>query len=297
MLFCSRHWDNTSYLLPFYTFFLLFNVLLAITAILGNSLILLALHKDTSLHPPSKLLFCSLAITDLCVGVVSQPIAITFVVSSLNESWNICRTAIYAAYVVNPIPCSVSLATLTAIGVDRLLALLLKLRYRQVVTVKRVRVIIVLFWPISSVLGILFVWDITVYFIASGSLIALQVIVSTYSYTRIFGVIRRQQVQVQDTPGVQRTGNSLNMARYKKTVSNALWVHLTLATCYIPFAVVTVVIAVRGFSSSIFLVESVAITLVYLNSSLNPVLYCWKIKEVRQAVKKTVRQFCDCFSD
>ena len=86
------------------------------------------------------------------------------------------------------------------------------------------------------------------------------------------------------------------MARYKKTVFNALWVHLTLTTCYIPFAVVTTVIAIRGLGISLFLAEGLTVSFVYLNSTLNPILYCWKIKEVRQAVKGTIRQICACFS-
>ena len=81
------------------------------------------------------------------------------------------------------------------------------------------------------------------------------------------------------------------MARYKKTVINALWVHLNLATCYLPFAVVMTVSAVQCLSPFLFLVEFVAVNFIYLNSSLNPVLYCWKIKEVRQAVKEILRQF------
>ena len=136
MLFCSRHWDNESYLLPFYNYSVYVLVLLAITATIGNSLILVALQKDTSLHPPSKILLRSLAITDLCVGVISLPLAVTLLLSSVNESWSICRIAKYSVYVVTTISSGVSLATLSAIGVDRLLALLLKLRYRQVVTVK-----------------------------------------------------------------------------------------------------------------------------------------------------------------
>ncbi|XP_078362173.1 adenosine receptor A3-like [Oculina patagonica] len=295
-LFCSRHWDGQNHLLHFYKFVVVFYVILAITATFGNSLILFALHKDTSLHPPSKLLLRSLTITDLCVGVISLPIAITLVLSAVNESWSLCRLAKYSVYVATTVCSGVSFATLTTIGVDRLLALLLRLRYRQVVTVKRVRLVIFLFWLKSSVVGLLFVWNMTAYFITSGVLIALGVIISSYSYTRIFRTIRRQQTQVQDSLGVQRTGNSPYIMRYKKTVSNALWVHLTLAACYLPFAVVTAVIAIRGFSTSLFLPEGVAATLVYLNSSLNPVLYCWKIKEVRQAVKETLRQFCACLS-
>ena len=145
MLFCSRHWDNASYLLHFYTFGMVFYVPLAITAALGNSLILVALQKDTSLHLPSKILLRSLAITNFCVGIISLPIVITFVFFIVTERWSVCRIAEYLVAVVATTFFGVSLATLTAIGVDRLLALLLRLRYRQVVTVKRTRAAICLF--------------------------------------------------------------------------------------------------------------------------------------------------------
>ena len=296
MLFCSRHWDGQSYLVHFYTFTVFFCVILTITATLGNSLILFALHKDKSLHPPSKLLLRCLTVTDLSVGVIGQPAAITLLLSAINENWKLCRVAKYLAYVTTTICSGVSLATLTAIGVDRLLALLLGLRYRQVVTVKRVRTIIFLFWLKSSVVGVLYVWDMTAYFISSAVSVMLEVVISTYSYARIFCTIRLQQTQVQDNLGSQRGSISPNMARYKKTVINALWVHLNLATCYLPFAVVMTVSAVRGLSPSVFLAEFVAVNFIYLNSSLNPVLYCWKIKEVRQAVKETLRQFWACLS-
>ena len=136
----------------------------------------------------------------------------------------------------------------------------------------------------------------TAYFTSSAVLVMLEVITSTYSYVRIFRTIRRKQTQVQDTLGGQRGCISPNMVRYKKTVINALWVHLTLATCYLPFAVVMTVSAVQGLSPPLFLAENVAVNFVYLNSSLNPVLYCSKIKEVRQAVKEAFRQFWAYFS-
>ena len=156
--------------------------------------------------------------------------------------------------------------------------------------------IIFLFWLKSSVVGVLYVWDMTAYFISSAVSVMLEVVISTYSYARIFCTIRLQQTQVQDNLGSQRGRISPNMARYKKTVINALWVHLTLATCYLPFAVVMTVSAVQGLSTSLFLAEAMAVSLVYLNSTLNPVLYCWKIKKVRQAVKETLRQFWACLS-
>ena len=101
MFFCSRHWGSESYLLHFYTSTAFFCVILTITATLGNSLILLALQKDKSLHPPSKLLLRCLTVTDLSVGVIGQPAAITLLLSAINENWKLCRVPKYLAYVTN----------------------------------------------------------------------------------------------------------------------------------------------------------------------------------------------------
>ena len=48
------------------------NGFMAITAFLGNTLILVTLHKASSIHPPSKLLFRNLATNDFCVGVIVE---------------------------------------------------------------------------------------------------------------------------------------------------------------------------------------------------------------------------------
>ena len=112
------------------------NIFLSITAFLGNFLILVALNKETSLHPPSKLLYRCLATTDLLVGLVSQPLAATYWMSLVHEHWSLCRYARVAIYISNYASCLVSLSTLMTISVHRLLALLSGIRYRQIDTDK-----------------------------------------------------------------------------------------------------------------------------------------------------------------
>ena len=55
------------------TFIAALNIFLSITACLGNGMILIALRKVSSVHPPTKLFQC-LAVTDLCVGVITEPL-------------------------------------------------------------------------------------------------------------------------------------------------------------------------------------------------------------------------------
>ena len=274
------------------------DIVLSITAFLGNTLILVALHKVTSLHPPSKLLYRTLAITDLCVGIIAEPLRATYLLSVVNERWTICRKAFEAAFLIAVILCSVSLFTLTAISVDRLLALLLGLRYRQVVTLKRTYLSITFFWVVSIFGTIMHFWSRLVTRWYVNIVISLCLVTSFISYTKIFLTLRHHQFQVQDNIHHEQPnqGIPMNIARYKKAVSNAMWVQMTSVVCYLPFGIVVVWLNQNELTSSTYDAWfSVTATLVYLNSSLNPALYCWKMKEVRQAVKDTIGQLCSSF--
>ena len=121
------------------------NMLLAISAIVLNTVILIALNKENSLYQPSKVLLRNLVASDLCVGVVELCLDGKWI-SILQESWQICHY-FYLAYIMGAsISVFGSLWTLTAVGVDRILALLLGLRYRQVVTFRRVYAVAVAVW-------------------------------------------------------------------------------------------------------------------------------------------------------
>ena len=137
-------------------FFVAVDIFLSITAFAGNSLILVALHKESSLHPPSKLLYCCLATTDLLVGLVSLPLSALYWMSVFQEHWSLCRYIRDAAYITAYVLFLVSLMTMTAISLDRLLALLLGLRYKQMVTLKRTYIIVTTFLVfnlVSSICG------------------------------------------------------------------------------------------------------------------------------------------------
>ena len=263
------------------------NIFLSITACLGNALILVSLHKASSIYPPTKFFFRCLTVTDLSVGIIVQPLYATFIMSpsikmTENEVFIMSRVRDALSWMF----CGVSILTSTAISVDRLLALLLALRYRHVVTLRRVRVVITCFWFISASLGSIRISRSGIALIAASTLIPLSLIISTLCYTRIFVKLRHHQIQI---PQRQASEGEipLNIARYKKSVSSILWVQLALVACYAPWGI-AVVLYVNGIGND--MAWPVTETLIYLNSSLNPILYCWKIRAVRQAVQQLIRQ-------
>ena len=274
------------------TFISVLNIFLSITASLGNTLILVALPKvsSRSLHLPSKVLFGSLATTDICVGVIVEPTSVVHWMSVVKQRWNICYYATEANFIISNTLCSVSLAISTAISVDRLLALSLGLRYRNFVTFKRTLVTVISFWVLSILITAGNFWDprIKLWFYHLGICVCL--VTSVFAYTKIFLTLRRNQIQMHQRQPSQAI--PLNIARYRKAVYSAMWVQVTLVVCYLPFAVVAALTPQRGMPLSIYLARQYTGTVVYLNSTLNPLLYCWRIREVRRVVKDTIRRFC-----
>ena len=268
------------------------NIFLAFTAFLGNSLILVALHKESSLHPPSKLLYRCLATTDLLVGLVAQPLHVTYWMSVVHEHWSLCHYTREAAYITGVALCGVSLLTMAVISVDRLLALLLGLRYKEIVTLKRIYIIIASFWVLCLVASLCIIFDQRITLLSILILIPLSLLISLASYTKIFRTLRHHQAQVQQQPSQP---NALNMARYRKAVHSALWVQSVLVICYTPYLIVVFVnTSSTTYSSNSAVAWQMAIILVFFNSTFNPFLYCWKISEVRRAMKQTIRQALCC---
>ena len=130
-------------------------------------------------------------------------------------------------------------------------------------------------------------------------IILLSIIISSFSYSKIFFTLRHQQAQVQNHVQPEqssRVGSVLNIARHKKTVYSVAWIQFAMLACYGPFIVMVFLSRFGnvGYSTEVMIAGEVSLCLIFLNSSLNPVLFCWRIKDVRQEVKNTIRKCLCC---
>ena len=156
-LYCSSNSTSTHYFPAaqkfsnnIYIFACVVIVICSVSSTMGNTMILFALRKCQSLHPPSKALLCSLALTDLFVGLVVLPLFTAYYLMIVLEIPKYyCVIAVTYGRTSNFIG-AVSLETIVTIAIDRVLAFHLRLRYRELMTLRRVVCILVIQWILAA---------------------------------------------------------------------------------------------------------------------------------------------------
>ena len=279
------------------------NGLLSVTATLGNMLVLSALWHCTSLHAPSKALLCNLAAADFLVGVLAEPLATVYYTVSVLGNRSLCHKVRSVWLPVGTLLSSVSLVVMVLITVDRLLAIHLRSRYREVVTLRRVVIVLIFAWtvggPLLPLTGTLA--GKAMYSYVAAIAIPLCIFVSSLCFYLIYKKLRQQTIKIHVFPrhGDEGTvtlqhssGGQVNVSDYKRSVNTTMCLYVTMLVCYVPYFGAVAVLAVCGWNANVEAAMAVAETLIMFNSSLNPVLYCWRIKEVWQVVRALLNKIC-----
>ena len=107
-------------------------------------------------------------------------------------------------------------------------------------------------------------------------------------YLSICRGLRRHVAQIHQQASIGRL-NDFNLVQYKKTVNNMLWIYGLLLVCYVPYLSSLFAIFANGLNNSTRFALHFSAIATYVNSSLNPVLYCWKIKELKEKVTADLR--------
>ena len=275
------------------------NIPLAITSIIGNSLVLHAVWKTSTLRSPSVVLLCGLALSDLAVGAVVQPFFIANDLIGLLSQDQSLKTLFVRIYnVLAFYVCGISLFTITTVSVDKLVAIQKPLRYPSIVTIPRVRRVLVAVWLFCVILvSTQFLHDM-IQLVAVGVVVCVCLFISAFCHVKIYKFVRHHQhwIQMQlhaveaNTPNTGNVNN--NMSGLKRSALNALIVFLVLIVCYCPYFIVFVVTSV--YPINVMLGRSLTSTIVFINSALNPFLYCWRIHEIREVVKQTSHKLVCC---
>ncbi|XP_078347056.1 adenosine receptor A2b-like [Oculina patagonica] len=268
-----------------------FNNFLCYTAIMLNIVTIHAIRKTSSLSKPLKTLLLSLAVSDVGVGLFVQPFYTTLLVKWLHQINLGCN--IYAIFTIVANMFSIaSFLGVVAVSVDRCLAIHLHLRYQELVTHKHVVAVVISIWVLSAFLPLMVFW--VPFEISSHIELVLGVVslvLTTVVYIKIYSTVRRHNTQIRalQIQQVTQNGEMANFASLVKTAVGTFYVYFVFLACYLPYFIILVVVESNGPSIALNRFAIFSVILIFLNSSLNPVIYCWKMRQIRHAVVNILR--------
>lgn len=264
------------------------NGILALTATLGNGLILVAILRSKNIQTPSYLLITSLAFTDLLVGLVYHPFQILLNVFFLqNEVHGIC-TIFKTFNFISILLGLLSFIMATCISIDRYLALRLRHRYRVVVTKKKVSLLILLAWSLG--IGLAFYSTQTNLFLCYGTVIfSILVVFLLLTCFFYFKALRTLQLYSLKVHTENPPNSGFDVLKYKKLLKTMFLIFGCQLFCFLPILCSHITRLNVELSRETLLVYFAAHVILGLNSSVNPVIYLIRFKEIRQACKVLTR--------
>lgn len=271
------------------------NAIFSFIAAAGNGVILLVIWKTSSLHTPSNCLLFCLALTDFFVGLLIQPLylatRVVYVVSNENTPLALSN----AFDVLSSVLTGASFSTAAVISIERYLVIRLHMRYRAIVTTRKVIAIIALVWLLSIVWAFMWMYNRQVFYYSGFSLTIACIIVLTVMYFKIYQIVRlhRAQIMAQVRMGADRhlkVTSHLFFSRWKRSTASMFYVCILIFLCFFPYFCTAGVIQVTGHSVTKLIVLEFTGTVTFINSSLNPLFYYWRVAEIREAVKRTLKR-------
>ena len=227
------------------------------------------------------------------VGLVAQPLYAASLAMKIEQNKNnIAFHAVEKAYLIQSIVFGfASYFGVVLLTVDRFLAIHLHLRYQELVTYKRVVAVVISVWLLSALISFLSSRMAPVALsIELGTISVVCLVTTGILYCKIYAAVRHHTNQIHALQVQQEAQNEdmANAARQRKTVLATFYVYVVFLASYFPISCVLSA-KINGDTALLSHLGDFAMILVHLNSSLNPVIYCWKIRYIRQTVMDILR--------
>ena len=279
-----------------------FNLFLSYTAIMLNSITIHAIRKTSLLPKTFKTLLLSLAVSDLGVGLLVQPLFVARLIMELQQNTenNAFYVAMFMAFTVTATLFSfASFLGVIALSADRFLAIRFFLLYKELVTDKRVVALVISIWLFSAFLSLITSWTrqniiyltfavINLTFVIAATFLTFKVYLAARSH---LDELQAMELSAQQT---SQNGDMVNVSRLKKFAMLAVYVYVLFLVCYLPSTCFLWIISFTPEQSTLTdLFQGFAWTLAFLNSTLNPLIYCYKIGSIRLTTTNILRNiFC-----
>lgn len=262
--------------------------IMCLTTLLFNAVVIIAIWRTPGLHQPRNVLLCSLAVSDFFVGLTSEPSFLVAEISLLLGNMEIYCSAVFIHFYTGWMFNGISFLTLSAISFERYLALRLHLRYAELITTTRVFITVLIYWAIW-VTWITLLWFWAKDRVVTHILIAFCCLTATavaWCYVAIYKTVNRHSKQIQ---GSQRQTHQF-LGRYRRTTNTMIILISAFVLSYFPFVITSAISASQEKEDMrTSAAHCVAVLFIFGNSAANPLIYFWRVADLREAAKQAVK--------
>ena len=287
--------ENVSAPTPVFFFTASSSTLITVVASVGNSLVVLAvfLNPNRNMRTPFYYLIANLSIADLIVGLVTGSMSTIYhILAGLDVVKEQFRKVLIFTFFLT---CTVSLFSLTALALERYLAILHPEIYRTQLSPVRTFLVSVLLWILSIPLSMIYFFvKYDIYrFIFANTALAVTIGVLIFTNVRIFKHLRHQ-IQQWDTLH-ESTEENLIMKRlmmWEREMTKTLVILMLLFLAfYLPSCAFIYIINLCTNCDCVFIhwIRDIQYLLIMSNSAVNPFVYPWRLENFRRAFRSIVK--------
>ena len=269
------------------------NLLVSPCSILLNILVIVAVKTSPRLKTNHHILLASLAGTDLLTGAIQQPLVITEEINLLKgssvNSYSVCLLRnVSAITAVTPI--IASLQHLALLSIERYLAITYPFKYLELITELRLTASVVTVWAVATLLTV----RTSVYTVNNAFILNFRRVITVASISILifchFAVYRQARSQILKIATQQiSTEARETFLKEKKALNTATMVIGVVFLSFVPIIIIRPVLkSLIGPPAWKFVLLYAFKSLVLCNSVCNPLIYCTKNKEFRQAFKRII---------
>lgn len=254
------------------------NILSSVVGTIGNSLVIATVYTNKSLQIIPNFWLASMAVADLMVTALGQPLLIAFWGLHVNRE---CNEPVSETFrVVGNMSCSASVLHLCFVSIDRCLVIVRPVQSKAIRTLKRFKLALLIAWIVPVTYGVLrmsVIKKATSYFTVVAAAICYLTIICCYTLI-IFKVWNRDVVHSH----ARQSASQLVERRVTVTVAIVV---IVFTICWIPLMYLRSAYA----QSNVGVAYNWARTLALSNSAMNPWIYCLRMEAFLTNYKRLLK--------